>query len=1230
MIFLNKFHIKIIKVSCKNIWLVTILLLTLIAPIHSQQAVITGDTTICDGGLVNIYLSLEGDAPWSVTIELNSSEGVFSYTNDDIYAEDTILKYDKNGDFRIINASDNNGTISFSSTDIVTANKYAPPTEATIGGGASICEESSYNAEIILRGNAPWNLTYSYNGGDPIEVPNILESPYYLNVSNEGTYLLETVTDENCPGTAVGFFTLTHHDKSTAYLVGGEEKCAKETTPLTVIFSGSPPYSLEYMRDGLSDGTIENITNSPFTFKVSEPGEYGIYEFTDNNGCIGTASGSATVANYPPVEIDIINLSSTYALNSNPVDLEATPTGGEFKGDGVITSTSTFYPELAVEYGEMPYEIIYTYQEPITGCIYYDTSVVNIIDSTSSIILPGGRTRYCSNEEPFVVVGANIYYEIGSFTISGDIGLTDHGNDSATIDPTMLGEGNYNITYRYFNGSSFDEFSREIEIEQVEPVSFIELNKTSFCGNDGRITLIGSETDGIFSGSGVEIDTITTPTKYYFNPAKANIGNNNLIFSYITPTGCKSEAVESVVVHDVPKINFTTEDSCVNENSPRPIKFVNQTESEDEIVLWEWNFNDFGSPQNTSNLKNPSHVYETVDDYNVSLKATTIEGCVGEDEKEIVFGESPQSSFVFSSECWDPDTSVLFTQTVISNYDVIDYEWIFIDNVGTEVFHGDSIGYKFSRIDEYLVQLIAKTTQGCVDTFEENIQIKPTSKLSDGSYFQDFEVHNNYWENEFSKVLNNNSWLFGATEGSFTKTANNNAWYTKLEYSGEETSWIKSPCFDFSDVERPLIKFDIWRDFEEVRDGANLQYTLDNGKTWNLVGTVGDGLNWYNSYQINGNPGAFNQGWSDDLKDTKWIEVRHRLDELAGKTNIQFRIVYGSDGTNNENYGIAFDNVRFEERSHVVLLENFTNNSETASLSTDSLINTLRLKNINDLIDIQYHTDFPGTDSLNLVNPLEVNARLLYYGNSSVPLSILDGTNTYDYVNSSVTNTDIIVKSLTESLFEIDFNTTTEGNTLDIDYTIRALESQNNRDFSLYIVILEDFLTQVVNSEEVVFMNTFRKFLPDPGAISLQSDWDRNEKYEGGYSWGIDDDIIKDIENMKVVLFLQDDEDNKVIQAAVNKKLKPVGIKPQKKKHENAIRVYPNLFNDNLRIQRNHIYGSLKIDFFSISGNILFSSVLEETETSLRINSTMPSGLYFIRITAIETGHSETVRVVKY
>ncbi|MCK4749528.1 MAG: hypothetical protein KAT15_20885, partial [Bacteroidales bacterium] len=71
------------------------------------------------------------------------------------------------------------------------------------------------------------------------------------------------------------------------------------------------------------------------------------------------------------------------------------------------------------------------------------------------------------------------------------------------------------------------------------------------------------------------------------------------------------------------------------------------------------------------------------------------------------------------------------------------------------------------------------------------------------------------------------------------------AWFTQLP-SGviayQEKSWMQSPCFDFTGVDRPLIKMDIMRSFVPNLNGAVLQYRDVIEEGWKTVGGLAEGI----------------------------------------------------------------------------------------------------------------------------------------------------------------------------------------------------------------------------------------------------------------------------------------------------------------------------------------------------------------------------------------------------
>ena len=127
-----------------------------------------------------------------------------------------------------------------------------------------------------------------------------------------------------------------------------------------------------------------------------------------------------------------------------PVQLQANVMGGTFSGPGVISATGIFYPDLA-GISDTPYTIVYTYENS-GGCVSSDSSKVYVLGSEGAILIPGETV--CSNQAPFDAVVINVIDDAGSFRLldasSNPVeGLQDHGDNTATIDPSLLEPGRY-------------------------------------------------------------------------------------------------------------------------------------------------------------------------------------------------------------------------------------------------------------------------------------------------------------------------------------------------------------------------------------------------------------------------------------------------------------------------------------------------------------------------------------------------------------------------------------------------------------------------------------------------------------------------------------------------------------------------------------------------------------------------------------------------------------------
>lgn len=204
-----------------------------------------------------------------------------------------------------------------------------------------------------------------------------------------------------------------------------------------------------------------------------------------------------------------------------------------------------------------------------------------------------------------------------------------------------------------------------------------------------------------------------------------------------------------------------------------------------------------------------------------------------------------------------------------------------------------------------------------------------TTTVNSYPYTEDFETSNGNWVTGGTA----SDWAWGVPAKPVINAAAHGikCWLTgglnKSGYNDGENAWLKSPCFNFSGLLHPYISFNVFWETEGKYDGANLQYSTDNGSTWTILGSKNETVsclntNWYNSTQLQYLQNS--DGWSGNIQPNtgnciggggsrQWMAARHDLSFLAGSTSVQFRFVFAS-GTQCNNYdGFAIDYINVNE-----------------------------------------------------------------------------------------------------------------------------------------------------------------------------------------------------------------------------------------------------------------------------------------------------------------------------
>jgi hypothetical protein len=174
-------------------------------------------------------------------------------------------------------------------------------------------------------------------------------------------------------------------------------------------------------------------------------------------------------------------------------------------------------------------------------------------------------------------------------------------------------------------------------------------------------------------------------------------------------------------------------------------------------------------------------------------------------------------------------------------------------------------------------------------------------------YLETFADGQEGWEIDNNQ---NGSWAFGnPNKPSIVGAASDtNAFVTgglSGDYNAQESSFVYSPCFDFTVLNDPYVQMSVWYESEFIFDGGQIQYSTDGGDTWTILGETGSGINWYNGTLFGLNS---TEGWAgrNGTGSNGWKTATISAIDLAGLPDVKFRVAFGSDGSVQDE-GFGFD-----------------------------------------------------------------------------------------------------------------------------------------------------------------------------------------------------------------------------------------------------------------------------------------------------------------------------------
>jgi trimeric autotransporter adhesin len=525
-------------------------------------------------------------------------------------------------------------------------------------------------------------VSYQWNNGATSQI---------INVSNMGTYTV-TVTDNNgCSSSTSTFITV--HTLPVPVISGLNAICDGTTTTFN---TGN--YSSYLWSDGSSGATLTTGIAGTYSVVV-----------TDVNGCTGSASQTLTVYDLP---------SATISGNNTICFGENTPLQFTFVGTAPFTYTYTnglvtSPPQTANS-------------NSATIPISPGNTVTYTIATISDANCPGsasGSAAITVNQLPQPLITGDLSICDGETTTltatPGFVTYTWSNSSNTPVINTGIG-GIYTVTVEDQNGCLGTSPAANLVVNMVPVVAFT--NDTTLTCSVPKVNFTNLSVYDPFSvfewtfGDG-GTSNAPNPSHLYFNP-----GTYPVSLTITTPAGCTNSTSQnvSVVFFPLPVADFVTSPPSTNVFNGK-VGFVDRSS---HAVSWMWDFGDGAR----SHEQNPSHYYNEVGDYLVTLYITNIAGC--EDVHQEIININPY----YIPNAFTPNGDGVNDMFFYSGYqlDVSSYNMKIFNRWGQLVFTGAGENDNWNGMSDdgqpapagtYVYRLIVKTRGGKEHVFNGQVNL---------------------------------------------------------------------------------------------------------------------------------------------------------------------------------------------------------------------------------------------------------------------------------------------------------------------------------------------------------------------------------------------------------------------------------------------------------------------------------------------------------------------------
>lgn len=595
---------------------------------------------------------------------------------------------------------------------------------------SAVCQGHSLlftDASIANAGNLS---NWSWNFGDLASGPSnlsTLQNPSHIyNTPGLYTVTLSVKTDKGCES-VVRTKTITVNPSPIAGFIN-PEVCLSDTYAQFTDTSALPGGSIAGWMWNFGDPSSGGLNTSTIQHPQHSYNSTGIKNVTliaiSNNGCRDTLIQSFTINGDMPMAN--FNITPPAVCGYDSVHIQNTAT----VSIGSIVKTEIYWDNVgnpgSFETDLDPYpNKIYAHAYPLlTVTRNYNiryrvysgiTCMSDIIKTVTVHAVPDVQFNpipaTCLDIAPFQISQAS---EASGATLGQPPYFSGPGiNGSGIFNPSMVGPGVYTLQYTFVTTAGCrDSATQQITVLQPPapdfrttsatcialPVSFESLSTTPA----GSLT---KWTWDFGDGSPIVTQSTAGPVTHTFNTS----GTFSVDLTVTTSDGCAKTVTKDVIIDAKPIPAFTYPNALCLPNAM--VRFSNASSA----GTYLWNFGDPGTGiLNTSTGLNPSHVYNTSGQFDVTLQVTSAGGCVHDTVITTTIHPQPVAGFTSNvpSVCVDQAASFL-DQSDPADGTTNEWYWGFGDGSVSTL---ENPSHLFPGANTFNVSLYTINSFGCKST----------------------------------------------------------------------------------------------------------------------------------------------------------------------------------------------------------------------------------------------------------------------------------------------------------------------------------------------------------------------------------------------------------------------------------------------------------------------------------------------------------------------------------